>query len=204
MIRILKNIPIDFGQESVAEKTHGKTIAKNLVPTVTRGEKKTALDIGCRAGIQSLWLEDRGYDVSSIDIESRYEKCKIVDVNSGLPYPDDSFDLLWCSEVIEHLNDPKAVINEFKRVLRSGGMAILTTPNSYFWLFRLFSLFGLPPQRLQRADHVHFFHYQDLRELCPESDIYGFFPYVFLKMKIKSPFFVNFLSPTFVLKLQKV
>jgi radical SAM superfamily enzyme YgiQ (UPF0313 family)/SAM-dependent methyltransferase len=46
------------------------------------------------------------------------------------PYPDDSFDIITCFEVLEHLKfDPVFMMKEIKRVLRPDGMLVLTTPN---------------------------------------------------------------------------
>src|SRR3990172_9340563 len=115
LLKLLKSVPIDFAQESVAEKTKGKQIAKSLVPDATKKQNKKALDVGCRKGVQSIWLESKGYDVTSIDIEKNYRKCRIVDANKKLPFRKNSFDLVWCSEVIEHLNNPEKSISEFRR-----------------------------------------------------------------------------------------
>jgi ubiquinone/menaquinone biosynthesis C-methylase UbiE len=46
-----------------------------------------------------------------------------------LPFRDASFDGLFAGELVEHLPDPEAGIEEFRRVLRPGGMLVLTTPN---------------------------------------------------------------------------
>ncbi|MDR1112000.1 MAG: class I SAM-dependent methyltransferase [Deltaproteobacteria bacterium] len=46
-----------------------------------------------------------------------------------LPYPDQSFDLVTSTEVIEHLENPRLFLREIARVLRPGGHAILSTPN---------------------------------------------------------------------------
>lgn len=48
-----------------------------------------------------------------------------------LPLPNESMDLLLCSEVLEHLSDPYHAITEFARVLKTGGCAFFTTPNPY-------------------------------------------------------------------------
>ncbi len=52
-----------------------------------------------------------------------------ADLNLPLAVPDASFDTIVCIEVIEHLENPRAVFREFHRMLRPGGAVILTTPN---------------------------------------------------------------------------
>ncbi len=46
-----------------------------------------------------------------------------------LPYPDASFDLVTCSEVLEHVENYRAVLREIRRVLKPGGLMVVTTPN---------------------------------------------------------------------------
>lgn len=59
------------------------------------------------------------WDVSKIDIV-----CDIV----SIPEPDSSFDAILCSEVLEHIPEPSAAIKEFSRLLKPGGILILTAP----------------------------------------------------------------------------
>ncbi len=51
------------------------------------------------------------------------------DLNRSLQVPDASFDVVVSTEVIEHLENPRAVAREFARLLRPGGRVLLTTPN---------------------------------------------------------------------------
>lgn len=51
------------------------------------------------------------------------------DLNHTLPLADGIFDTIVSVEVIEHLENPRAVFREFHRVLKSGGLLVLTTPN---------------------------------------------------------------------------
>ncbi|MFA6074532.1 MAG: class I SAM-dependent methyltransferase [Negativicutes bacterium] len=56
---------------------------------------------------------------------------KYIDIISditAIPVDDDSFDVVLCSEVLEHLPEPVMAIREFARVLRDGGKLILTAP----------------------------------------------------------------------------
>ncbi len=197
MIEALKHIPLDLGQGNLRTTTKGKLIALDLVPD---GHGRRCLDVGAREGNQTRWLQGRGYEVESIDVEPGFPECKVVNVDDGLPYEDDSFDLIWCSQVIEHLKDPEFALNEFRRVTRSGGDIILTTPNSYALLFRLISLFGMTPQRIQRDDHLHFFDLNDIERIVPEAELYGYFPYVVLRSTIRNA--IGELSPTFVMHIR--
>jgi SAM-dependent methyltransferase len=198
VIGLLRRVPIDLGQRDVAERTKGKQIALGLVPD---GHGCKALDVGARAGTQTRWLEGRGYQVTSIDMEPVFPECLKVDANQRLPFDDSSFDLIWCSEVIEHLVDPAFAMSELRRVTKPGGLLVLTTPNSYAWLFRFIALFGLTPQRIQRKDHIQFFDIDDIRKLAPDAQLYGYFPYAVLKLTIQKG--IGALSPTFVMAIRK-
>jgi SAM-dependent methyltransferase len=197
-LALLRRIPLDLGQRDVSGYTKGKQIALDMVP---EGAGRTALDVGARAGVQTRWLRERGYQVTSIDVDPVFDECLKVDANQRLPFADGSFDLIWCSEVIEHLHEPEFALQELRRVTKVGGLLVLTTPNSYAWLFRFIALFGLTPQRIQRKDHVQFFDLPAIKRLAPDADLYGYFPYALLKLTIRKG--IGALSPTFVLAIRK-
>jgi 2-polyprenyl-3-methyl-5-hydroxy-6-metoxy-1,4-benzoquinol methylase len=52
-----------------------------------------------------------------------------ADLNGPVPLPAESFDAIVSAEVIEHLENPRAVFREFNRLLRPRGYLLLTTPN---------------------------------------------------------------------------
>lgn len=199
IIRKLKKIPIDLGQGNLRYVTKGKLIAEALVPLVN-SKKKLCLDIGCREGYQSEKLLALGYEVTSIDIECSYTKCIYMDANKPLSFSDSYFDLIWCSEVIEHLDNPRAFVKECKRILKPEGVMILTTPNSCFWLYSVAKLFNKSARDLQNPGHKHFFSINEIRSIFPQAEIYGYFPYIGVKFTIKK--FIGLLSPTFVVKIR--
>ena len=99
------------------------------------GDGRKALDAPCGAGAFSVFLQSQGFDVSSLDIGKvdgflfESDKLTLADLNEGLPFPDNSFDLLVSIEGIEHLENPSFFLRECERVTRSGGIVIVTTPN---------------------------------------------------------------------------
>lgn len=64
-------------------------------------------------------LLDAGWDTSRIDLVS--------DI-TAIPAPDESFDVILCSEVLEHVPEPTHALDEFTRLLKPGGTLILTAP----------------------------------------------------------------------------
>jgi 2-polyprenyl-3-methyl-5-hydroxy-6-metoxy-1,4-benzoquinol methylase len=69
--------------------------------------------------------------------QSRAEHPKITwcscDLNTHVPIADAQFDLVLAVEIIEHLENPRAVSRELARLLRPAGLLILTTPNNESW-----------------------------------------------------------------------
>jgi len=114
------------------------------------------LDIGCGDGNFSLLLkmstqaeEIFGVDISMKAVELANKKggkafeCDVDD--EPLPFEKDSFDAIFCGEIIEHLVDPDHLLDEIHRTLKSGGLAIITTPNLAAWYNRIALLFGFQP-----------------------------------------------------------
>jgi 2-polyprenyl-3-methyl-5-hydroxy-6-metoxy-1,4-benzoquinol methylase len=103
---------------------------------------KKVLDAGCGTGWFSKAAADRGAIVTSMDLGENLlskvaMKCnseRIVGSILEIPFPDNFFDIVISSEVIEHVPDPFKAMHELYRVLKPGGNLILTTPNK-IWYF---------------------------------------------------------------------
>lgn len=75
---------------------------------------------------------------------------------SSLPFPAESFDFIYCSHVLEHVQDDRAAIQEFQRVLTIEGVAVLMVPISTLETFEDAAVVD-PAERLRlfgRHDHV--------------------------------------------------
>ncbi|MBW3624786.1 MAG: class I SAM-dependent methyltransferase [Armatimonadetes bacterium] len=97
------------------------------------------LDIGCGTGAMSQELAARG-TVTSLDFEHaalHFARTRgltrLVQASAEtLPFPDDAFDALTALDVIEHLDDDLAAAREIRRVLKPGGVAIVSVPAFMF------------------------------------------------------------------------
>jgi len=65
--------------------------------------------------------------------------------SSGLPLPDGCADVVIMSELIEHLVDTDSAVDEIRRVLRPGGVLLLSTPNLAAWFNRVLVGLGIQP-----------------------------------------------------------
>jgi len=198
LLDLAKRIPVDLGQGHYRHHTRAKTIAYALAGA---GAGREALDVGAGDGFWARELEKQNWKVVAIDnFDFRYPKTRQVDFERPLPFPDHSFDLVWGLEVIEHAKNVQGLAAEMQRVLRPGGLLIITTPNSSFWLYTVLRAAGIRPADVQNADHKQFFSLADIRALFPRAEVYGFFPYNLVKLRIRRG--VGLLSPTFIAVLR--
>jgi ubiquinone/menaquinone biosynthesis C-methylase UbiE len=98
--------------------------------------------------------------------ELRFE---LVPFDGALPLTDNSFDVVWASEVIEHVADTAAWVSEVRRVLAPGGRLLLTTPAH--GRLRLL-LGGIERYSQPQGDHLHLYTARSLRTLLAED--FGF------------------------------
>lgn len=132
------------------------------------------LDLGSGLGKRSLFLHSKGFKTVSFDINQSYlkrysNKIQTVqgNINNKLPFQDNSFSGVLCTEVLEHSHNPEQVIQEINRVLKLGGTLVITTPTLNLPLFRnvLVKIY----RKLQNGDnyhvHKHVFSTKTLRNL---------------------------------------
>ena len=127
-----------------------------------QGEGARLLDLGGGTGHQMAELRERGFEVTGVDgsaemlehARANNPQAEIHQADVGeLPLPDASFDYLLSIEVLRYLEAPERAVAEMARVLRPGGMALVTaTPllnlNGYAVVNR--AAVALPVRRLTR------------------------------------------------------
>lgn len=98
------------------------------------------LEIGGGTGAQAKELAERGFDVVSIDIpDSNYATQRVFPVQDydgrTLPFPDGSFDIVFSSNVLEHVPHLPDLQKEIARVLKPGGACVHILPSGAwrFW-----------------------------------------------------------------------
>jgi len=107
-----------------------------LAAEVRPGER--VLDLGCGAGRFLRVIAEAGAVTVGVEVaEAALARARRlapeaelhrVAPDGDLPFADGTFDLVWCSEVLEHVADTATFLSELRRVLRAGGRALITTP----------------------------------------------------------------------------
>ena len=126
-------------------------------------EGRSALDVGCGAGLLTEPLRRLGARVTGLDatpelIEAaRAHAAQMgleVDYRAGdVQALEGQFDLITCMEVIEHVADPAAFVKALARRLAPYGLLILSTPNATGWSRLLMITLGEGLRRIPRGTH---------------------------------------------------
>jgi len=80
------------------------------------------LDVGCGDSYYRQFFPNR----VSVDLDPRRSPDIVADIHR-LPFSDEEFDVILCTEVLEHVKNPFLAVSEMKRVLKKGGKILLTT-----------------------------------------------------------------------------
>ena len=133
------------------------------------------LDLGSGAGQFTAELVQAGADVVGVEIaEAAVARgraghpgldFRLAPIEGPLPLEDGSFEVVWASEVIEHVADTASWLSDVRRVLVPGGKLLLTTPSH--GRLRL-AVRGIEPFSEPLGDHLHLYTRRSLRALLEE------------------------------------
>ena len=107
---------------------------KYILSNKHRFSGKTIVDFPAGSGETSRVLRHVGAHVVPFDLFPEYFKvdgleCKRANIMDGIPVPNAYADILICQEGMEHFSDQLFALREFNRVLKHGGLLVITTPN---------------------------------------------------------------------------
>jgi SAM-dependent methyltransferase len=134
-----------------------------------------ALDVGSGTGEFTAALADAGAVAIGVEVaeaalvraRARHpdRDFRLVPLDGPLPFEDGSFELVWASEVIEHVTDTARWLSEVRRVLVPGGRLLVTTPSH--GRLRV-ALGGIEQFSEPLGDHLHLYTKRSLRTLLDE------------------------------------
>lgn len=160
------------------------------------GKNKRVLEIGCATGYISERLKAQGCYVVGVEIDKNAAKIakeicdKVIEGDiETIELPPDKFDVITCIDVLEHLKNPKAVLEKVTYNLKENGIIIISVPNIANWKIRLNLLLGnfnYTETGILDETHLRFFTYKTIKELIDSSglkviyeDISPSFPFPF-------------------------
>lgn len=124
--------------------TYSYLIRKKRIIDMIDNDQGKVLDIGCGPAVLTLELLNKGFEVWGMDLSEEVieEACKKIgktELSSSahftvgniesLDFADEYFDMVICAGVFSYLDDVTQAIKEIYRVLKPGGIAIITVPN---------------------------------------------------------------------------
>lgn len=127
-----------------------------VVSHINQYAKNHSLEVGPGSGVYLPYLSETSVDVIAADIEpihlehlkpleEKYKNLKLMkDDITNTALQNTFFDFILCSEVIEHIENSQAVLNNFAKILKPDGTLVLTTPQKFSTLEVLCKIAFLP------------------------------------------------------------
>lgn len=104
-------------------------LIRDIIYAIDNYSKGRVLDIGCGNKPYKKLFKDKCFEYLGCDIVQSSESCvDIICEATNIPLEDNSFDTIFCTQVIEHVGDHNKLIHEMYRLLKPNGYAIVSGP----------------------------------------------------------------------------
>lgn len=141
--------------------------------------KSDILDMGCGVGTVAFYLASKGKNVTGIEISKNAlnvarENAKLFGFDERIDFllsdfpntiPSREFDLIICSEVLEHLENDKMAVKKIYGLIKKEGVVIISTPSKNAPLYKL----GLLEKFDKKVGHLRRYTLEELRTLFEET-----------------------------------
>lgn len=114
---------------------------------------RRVLEVGAGTGWQARTLSEQGHDVEAVDLaDSNYAHERVWPIRNydgvHLPFDDDQFDVVFSSNVLEHVERLQDLLREMRRVVKPGGYLVHVIPSA---TWRLWTTITYYPDRVRRV-----------------------------------------------------
>lgn len=190
---------LKWQEERIWQEKYQDKIIDFLEKFIPDLKNKKILDLGCGMGGFLVAMKKRGYDIEGLEPNSDYRKIAIlrgkrygleIKVTAGfgekMPFPNNSFDFIFCNNVLEHCENPIEILKESYRILKPDGQIYVTVINrlgfkdSHYhlrfinWMPRILGEYiikmrGLQKENLagrQKLSDMHYFTYWQFQNLA--------------------------------------
>lgn len=179
---IWHQVPPDYYQKGIRKNFLQRLWHRGKLSSVLQladGNNMFVLDIGCASGwflnqlsIKYPFAKCYGIDVYRNAIQYGKKHYKSLDLAVAdahkLPFSNDYFDLVICTEVLEHVKNPEKVLREIKRVLRPDGKAIVEMDSGNFLFRAIWYWWTNMRKGVWRESHIHFFNAKILENMIKD------------------------------------
>ena len=178
-LHVIEQVPVDYYQKGIERNIFQRMWHNNKLKVVLRfipGFPKKILDVGCASGwfiskISKKFPKAKCYGIDIYDKGIKYAKkiypkieFKVADAHK-IPYKKNTFDLVICTEVLEHLDNPKSAILEIKRVLKKGGVAVIELDSGNLLFSIVWYLWRKFWGKVWNHSHLHSFNVAKLEQM---------------------------------------
>lgn len=185
LLSIWSQVPPDYYQEGYRHNIFQRIWHKNKLDQVLSCIKQDLvgkiLDVGCASGWFLSEISKKRSNLSCFGIDpykkaidfgsKKYKSLCLQNADAhNLPFPDNYFDLIICTEVLEHVENPITILSEIKRVLKKNGQAIIEmdTGNKLFqtvWKIWTKHFVG----KVWKGAHLQHFTYIKLKNMIKKN-----------------------------------
>jgi SAM-dependent methyltransferase len=168
------------------------------------------LDVGCRDASLTRLLAKYSSNVTALDSSGGrvaenamlYPEIRFLqhDIHEAIPFNDGTFDVIWCSGVLEHVPNPGFALREMYRGLTPGGRLLVTVPYNSWFKDLLGALFNWDQPFIPADSSMYFFTKRSLEKIARNA---GFTSLHLKTCRMDNPLRDLFIPTNILLKAEK-